>query len=205
MEIPNEVGVMVLPNTTLFPHNLLPLYIFEPRYRRMLKSCLESHRMFAVALDENELGDSSPALVAGVGLVRACVQNQDGTSNLVLQGMFRVKFARFVQKDPIFVGVPEILSSENLDHEEVRKLSAGIVEKISLIHRQSKSGMEGIEKFLRDIEDSEMLADVVAGSFVRDVRSRQEILETTCLRGRLRLIARRLQLEYPRCAENGER
>lgn len=196
MELPKEVGVMVLPNTVLFPHNLLPLYIFEPRYRRMLKASLESHRMFAVALDQNEAGDSNPAAVAGVGLVRACVQNPDGTSNLVLQGMFRVRFLRFLQTEPIYVGEPEALESDSRDNGEIRSLSAGIVETVSRIQRHSRNGEESIEKFLRDIEDSEMLADVVAGSFVRDVKSRQDILEMTCLRDRLQLIARRLRLEY---------
>jgi Lon protease-like protein len=197
MELPKEVGVMVLPNTILFPHNLLPLYIFEPRYRKMLKSCLASHRMFAVALDQNECGSCSPAGVAGVGLIRACVENPDGTSNLVLQGMFRVKFARFAQIEPIYIGVPEILPSDSEDSGEIRSLSAGIVAAVTRIHRSSRNREEGIEEFLRDIEDSEMLADIVAGSFVHDTKSRQKILETVCLRDRLQLIARRLQLEYP--------
>jgi Lon protease-like protein len=196
MELPKEVGVMVLPKTVLFPHNLLPLYIFEPRYRRMLATCLKTHRMFAVALDENDSGSCRPASVAGVGLIRACVENPDGTSNLVLQGLFRVKFSGFIHTEPIFVGEPELLPSSSRESDEIRTLSAGIVETVSRIYRSSKNCEESIEKFLRDIEDSEMLADVVAGSFVRDVKSRQQILETSCLQGRLQMIARRLRLEY---------
>ena len=49
MMIPSEVPVMTLPNATLFPQALLPLYIFEPRYRQMLVDMLHSHRMFSVA------------------------------------------------------------------------------------------------------------------------------------------------------------
>jgi Lon protease-like protein len=50
MELPHEVGIMTLPNAILFPQALLPLYVFEPRYRAMLRESLESQRMFAVAL-----------------------------------------------------------------------------------------------------------------------------------------------------------
>src|SRR6267378_1924673 len=50
MKLPNEVPVMTLPNATLFPQALLPLYIFEPRYRRMLVDSLHSDRMFSVAM-----------------------------------------------------------------------------------------------------------------------------------------------------------
>ena len=68
MELPHEVGIMTLPNAILFPQALLPLYVFEPRYRAMLKESLENQRMFAVALPHTS---SSPNLVphriAGVG------------------------------------------------------------------------------------------------------------------------------------------
>ena len=41
---------MTLPSETLFPQALLPLYIYERRYRRMLAESLHSHRMFVVAM-----------------------------------------------------------------------------------------------------------------------------------------------------------
>ena len=40
---------MTLPNVILFPQAMLPLYIFETRYRQMLADALGSHRMFSVA------------------------------------------------------------------------------------------------------------------------------------------------------------
>jgi len=42
MDLPNEVPVMTLPSATLFPQALLPLYIFEPRYRQMVADTLKS-------------------------------------------------------------------------------------------------------------------------------------------------------------------
>ncbi len=68
---------MVLPNAVLFPHSLLPLHIFETRYRQMLSHCLDGDRMFSVGLvrdgvsEPDSLDDIWP--VAGVGLIRACV------------------------------------------------------------------------------------------------------------------------------------
>ena len=50
MQLPSEVSVMTLPNAILFPQALLPLYIFEPQYRRMLSDALDTHRMFSVAM-----------------------------------------------------------------------------------------------------------------------------------------------------------
>src|SRR5437016_13552649 len=50
VDLPDEVPVMPLPGAVLFPNALLPLYIFEQRYREMLDHALERDRMFTVEL-----------------------------------------------------------------------------------------------------------------------------------------------------------
>ena len=82
---------MTLPNATLFPQALLPLYIFEPRYRQMLADALHSHRMFSVAMQKPGSKRESPLTVAGLGLIRVSVGHRDGTSHLILQGLARVE------------------------------------------------------------------------------------------------------------------
>src|SRR3989304_379585 len=91
---------MTLPNATLFPHALLPLFIFEPRYRRMLSDALESHRMFSVAMQRPGNSPESPLPVAGLGLIRVCVGHKDGTSHLILQGMARVELGEVARYKP---------------------------------------------------------------------------------------------------------
>src|SRR5256886_16469437 len=91
MKIPSEIPVMTLPNATLFPQALLPLYIFEPRYRQMLADALHSNRMFSVAMQKPGSTRESPSPVAGLGLIRVWVAHRDGTSHLCLQGVARVE------------------------------------------------------------------------------------------------------------------
>ncbi|MEI6377638.1 MAG: LON peptidase substrate-binding domain-containing protein, partial [bacterium] len=69
-ELPETLPVMVLPGVTLFPNALLPLFIFEPRYRAMLDEALGAGRMLAMAMPRDE-EESEVEMVAGVGLVRA--------------------------------------------------------------------------------------------------------------------------------------
>src|SRR5580704_10946781 len=93
-----DVPVFPLPQAVLFPHALLPLHIFEPRYRAMLAHCLATHRALVIARIEGERGDQRKdedarprfASVGGLGLI---VQHQslpDGRSNIVLHGKARV-------------------------------------------------------------------------------------------------------------------
>src|SRR5690554_6058700 len=103
--LPDELPVMTLPNITFFPQALMPLHIFEPRYREMLKDVLATNRLFAVAgLNEKLAGQPNqfepPHRIASVGIIRACQKNADGTSNLLLQGLCRVEFLEIVTDAP---------------------------------------------------------------------------------------------------------
>jgi len=84
-----------LKGVVLFPGALLPLHIFEPRYRTMLADCLATSQCMAMAfvVDGNRAdGDGQPeiARVAGAGLVVQHEALADGRSNVVLQGRARV-------------------------------------------------------------------------------------------------------------------
>src|SRR2546423_1491396 len=114
--LPEQVPVMPLNAALLFPRALLPLYIFEPRYREMLDYALKHDRVFAVALLRPEVTEWKRPddffHVAGVGLIRACVGRGDGTSNLILQGLERVRFTEFEQEQPFPIARIETLESD---------------------------------------------------------------------------------------------
>jgi Lon protease-like protein len=201
MELPEEVGIMTLPNAILFPQALLPLYIFEPRYRDMLRDSLESQRMFAVALPNDATEKTLvPHRVAGVGLIRACVDKPDGSSNLILQGVSRVRFTDFVQEKPYYVGRIEVLSTEESDALEVEALSVKVLEMIGAMHDAGEIQADGIMKFLNEIRDYDALADIVTYSFIENVESKQKILETLNLKTRLQkvIVALRRQSQGPK-------
>ena len=83
----------------LFPGALLPLHVFEPRYRAMVKDCLETHKAMAIALIR-ETGERDPhghpaiEAVAGVGVIIDHAELPDGRYNILLQGRARVPLDR---------------------------------------------------------------------------------------------------------------
>ncbi len=130
--LPKQLPVMPLPGAVLFPHALLPLYIFEPRYRNMLEHALRHHRMFCVTLIKPSCpGWHAPEdffHLATVGLIRACVGRGDGTSNLILQGLQRVRFASFEQETPFPIAKIEIVESHDATTVETEALGAKVLE-----------------------------------------------------------------------------
>ncbi len=190
--MPKQVGIMTLPNVILFPQALLPLYIFEPRYRTMLKQSLEHQRMFAVAMPGIS---SQPKKIGGIGIIRACVDRPDGTSNLILQGVSRVRFTNFVQEEPFYVSKIEVLDTKEADGIEVDALAAKVLELINQMKDAGKGGSDAIIKFLNEIEDYDSLADIVTYSFIDDLHLKQDILETLSLKERLHKVVVALQTQ----------
>jgi Lon protease-like protein len=199
ISLPDQVPVMPLPGSLLFPNALLPLHIFEPRYQQMLEHALREHRMFCVALVKPQrsqwrsTGDFFH--VAGVGLIRACVGSGDGTSNLILQGLRRVRFTGFQQSAPFPIARIELLESESSSSVETDALGAKVIELYSKLKRAGRQLPEKVDKYLSHLSDMEMLADLMAATFINDPLRRQEVLEELAVNQRLRLIIQYLREE----------
>ncbi len=84
-----------LPNVVLFPHALLPLHIFEPRYRQMTVDALEGEQLIAMALVKSGAGPPPPIHdVVGLGRIIAHERLPDGRYHLVLRGIARARVIR---------------------------------------------------------------------------------------------------------------
>ena len=174
--LPPTLPVMVLPGVTLFPNALLPLYIFEPRYREMLDEALGAGRMLAMAMPRND-EESEVEMIAGAGLVRACIRNDDGTSNLILQGVCRVRFTGWEQLSPYRIAQVEELRSDEGNHDE---LESKVTQLHALCARFKEQGIElpsQFEAYLNQITNIGVITDLVASTLVADSRVRQMLLE----------------------------
>jgi Lon protease-like protein len=192
MELPPQVPVMPLPSAVLFPHALLPLYIFEPRYREMLEHALNQHRMFCVTLVKPSCLDwHAPEdffHLATVGLIRACVGRGNGTSNLILQGLQRVRFTKFEQEMPFPVAKIDVVESRDATTVETEALAEKVLELYRKLKHDGRKLPAKVDRYLSQLHDVEMLADLVASTFVSDPLRRQRVLEESSINQRLRLV-----------------
>jgi ATP-dependent Lon protease len=202
--LPKQLPVMPLPGAVLFPHALMPLHIFEPRYQRMLEHTLQHHRMFCVTLikpscpDWHALEDFYQ--LATVGLIRACVGCSDGTSNLILQGLQRVRFASFEQETPFPIATIHIVASRDATTVETEALGAKVLELYTSLKHDGRQLPAKIDRYLAELRDLEMLADLMASTFVNDPLRRQHVLEERSLNQRLRFLIRYLRDEIGNAA-----
>jgi Lon protease-like protein len=192
LNLPADAPVMALPDASLFPYSLLPLYIFEERYRAMLSWCLERGRMFCIAqmkpgISEAEDEDDFYS-VAGLGLIRACVENGDGTSHLILQGVARVKLVNFIQHEPFRIAQINELRSSVENEVEADALGIKVLELCRTLKDKNSDLHVLLNNQISQTTNPEIISDFVAQAFVGNPVRRQKILEELRVCERLRML-----------------
>jgi Lon protease-like protein len=196
IDLPAAMPVMVLGECTLFPHCLLPLFIFESRYRDMLNHALGNDRMFCIGTARPGMdpdGDDAEAAIHTIstaGMIRACVGQPDGTSHLILQGLRRIRLTGWQQREPYRIANVEPMEDEMPPSpapgpsEDPEILAADLLELTT-----SQGPLSGaLAEQLNQVDDPAATADVIAYNLVRDPKLKQEILEMPRLITRLRLL-----------------
>ncbi|NJM38759.1 MAG: LON peptidase substrate-binding domain-containing protein [Akkermansiaceae bacterium] len=197
IHLPNRCGVMILPDCTLFPHGGLPLFIFEPRYRKMLEEALEGDCFFAIA---RRLGDEigKPAdyvaPVGTIGLVRASREQNDGTSQLLIHGVMRVRFTDwhtgydypFASIEPLI----SVFSPEEQANAAMKTLRGAVEDAISPLPQEVQ---DGVFSLLDRADEPALMTDIICQQFIHDPDLRQNLLEMDSVGDRITVLCEYLR------------
>jgi Lon protease-like protein len=191
IDLPSRTPVMTLPEVAFFPKVMMPLFIFEPRYRDMLQSSLEGNRMFAVAgLDKSKIEfavENEPAhKVATLGIIRGCRTQEDGTSQLVLQGLSRVRIEEVFDDKPYREAqITPLQSTQHLEQEQLLKKRSRL---LTLVKQQASYNTQfptELLSFMEGLSEPDDFADFVAYSMVNNPELKQTLLDTLVVEDRL--------------------
>lgn len=178
---------MTLRGVVLFPHAMLPLRIFEDRYKKMLADVLQKDRMFAVVAERekhyaDETLEEPPFEVATIGLIRVSKENTDGTSFVMLQGVSRIRIKSIIQEYPY-----RILSAEAFE-TIVEKGRPTMRNKIidALVQNKKLGGEVTNEtlEYLNIVDDDATFIDLAAFTLCKNTIRKQAMLEVQRLHRR---------------------
>lgn len=123
---PETLPIFPLPGVVLFPNMLLPLHIFEDRYKKMAAACLGGNRLLTIPLLKKgwERGDPpEPHAVAGMGRIARAVRLPGDQYEIVVRGLAKVRIGGTVQDWPYRVAAVQVLGDVGGDTEEARDLA----------------------------------------------------------------------------------
>ncbi|MCA1590358.1 MAG: LON peptidase substrate-binding domain-containing protein [Acidobacteria bacterium] len=169
----------------LLPGEMLPLHIFEPRYRQMLKDVVEfSRNMFGVTyFDAAATSEGRPA-IGSIGCAAEIREKQalpDGRSNIATFGIVRYRLFEYAESDaPYFVGKVDFFEDEPEDEAEVNLVTSEVYELFERVARAAFR-LSGNRGNFPEIPNSgpEQLSFLVCAAFKLDDELKYKMLEMT--------------------------
>jgi ATP-dependent Lon protease len=158
-------------NVVLFPGAPLPLHIFEPRYRQMVKDCLEEKTEFGMLL-------ALPKGVARIGctaeIVEVAKRYTDGRMDILTMVRAPFRVVELFSANPLLEGQVDYLEDrETRSHERIQRELVELYEAChTLIYDDYPKNLKGA--------DAEELSYLVAATLPMDLLWKQQILELRC-------------------------
>jgi len=184
-----------LPGAVLLPHALLPLHIFEERYRAMTRDVLKGPRFLAVSLispGEAETAERpAVARVAGVGEVMMAHELPDGRFNLVLRGRARIRIDEELATAQPYREIAATMLPDlpTLDRAELRDADESLRALVGQLADAIPDGGEILRHVVAAQETPAELVDVLTAQLVSDPALRQRLLETREVLRRIERVA----------------
>ena len=176
------VSLFPLPNVILFPKLFLPLHIFEPRYRAMVKDALEGERLICMVLLkrgwEEDYYRNPPIFKMGcLGRIVESYPLEDGRYNILLYGLARVELDELPMRRSYREAEARVIKSVSPEGLEGREAD---MRSQLLLTADSYLKLVGIKNVdiskLRDVPIGEMV-DVLAFLLPIDPFEKQSVLE----------------------------
>jgi Lon protease-like protein len=178
-----RLPVFPLPDVVLFPHALLPLHVFEPRYRQLTRDCLASHQLMGVArlrpgYQSNYHGKPAVYERCGVGRIICSEELPDGRFALLLRGVARVEIARELELDRAYRLVEaRMLEDRCADQAEAVDCHRRLIQLCDRLAEVLEQGGPQLRDLARASAEPGTCADAIAAALIMDADTRQELLE----------------------------
>ena len=189
-----EIALFPLPNLVLFPNILVPLHIFEERYKLMVTGCIDRDEAFGLVLLRSGAEEETEDAIHRVGVAARITEVErleDGRMNIMCEGESRFRIYRFTQQTPFWKG-----SVQSFDEDPLHQPVDSFYEQVSDLYRQlgelggKLSGSPQTELALP--ESPTDLSYMIAYVLDIDAEEKQKMLEMTSTGERLQVLVAHL-------------
>jgi len=212
-----QVPLFPLPGAVLLPGGVLPLHIFEQRYREMVEAALASERLIGMALlkpgyEANYEGNPAIEEHTCVGRIAMEQRLEDGRYNLVLAGLRRARIVSEDQSRSFRVATVQLAPDLVIPAEEERAQALTLLPFFRALPAALTRDTSRFGVALRLLEGEVpgtlalgTVVDLCADTLRLDVEDRKRLLETTDVQERIIVLNRSLRRIGNRLVDPAER
>ncbi|WP_321494305.1 endopeptidase La [uncultured Desulfobacter sp.] len=195
-DIPDELPILPIVDTNLFPKMVLPLVLIQKEAIDLIDDAMAGNRMLGLLLSKRSDIDSRHTAddlcrIGTVAVILRMSKMEDEKAQLLIQGLHRFKVTDFLKnRDYMHAGISVLKSRNDDKNKENRALMANIVEQYEKIVKLSPGLPAEMGQMVKTIQEPGALADMVASTINAPVVEKQKVLELIDVNRRLKKVTR---------------
>jgi len=187
--VPNEIPVLPLRGTVLFPDLILPIMVGRKRSVRLIDEAMDSDRIIGVITQKrSEIEDPKESDLYTVGvaaLILRMIRELDGSQRVIVQGVSRIKVREYLQKDPYYKARVDSIDETAVEGIEIEALMMNLKNLFERAVELAPYLTAELGTMVKSIKSANILADLIASNLNISTSEKQGILETYDIRERL--------------------
>ncbi len=191
--IPDEIPILPLRNTVLFPGVVIPITVGRDKSIKAVNDAYKKDKLIGVlAQKESSIEEPTVSDLENIGTVAKMIKlikMPDGGTTLILQGRKRFKLEEIISEDPYFKARIKILEEESMQGDNDFEAMVGSIKDIAAqIINLSPNLPSEAAIILKNIENPSFLIHYVSSNLNSDLQQKQKLLEISNLKARAELL-----------------
>lgn len=198
--IPDELGLLPLRNTVLFPGVVLPITVGRDKSIKAVNEAYKADKLIGViaqkdsTIEDPAVGDLED--IGTVARIAKLIKMPDGGTTVIIQGKRRFKIKNITSEDPYFKASIELLEEEEAPKDQdFAAYISNIKELANQIIQLSPNIPSEAAIILKNIENPSFLIHFVSGNLNTGLAEKQQILEVNHIKSRADILMQLLQKE----------
>jgi ATP-dependent Lon protease len=193
IQIPNELPVLPLKETVVFPQSMTPLAIGQERSIKLVEDAVDGERLLALVTVKNpdveQPGWDDLYEVGTAAVIHKMIRVPDGTLRILVQGVKRIRLDRRLHDEPYLIGEFSEVPDDEDESPEVEALTRNVQTLFGRVIASVPYLPDELEIAAANVDDPTALSHLVASTLRLKTDEKQHLLELTDVGQRLREIS----------------
>jgi len=194
-EIPENLPILPLFDTVLFPKMVLPLVVMQEESVQLIDEAMSNNRIIGLLVSKTPPGEGTSATedlyrIGTSALILKMAKTEDNKSQILVQGLGRFKIDTYLEDKPYLIGKVAHLPEKETNDTQTQALMANIIHLFTKVVDLSPVLPQEISSMAKSIQEPGILSNMVASSINASVEEKQTVLEIDNVKKRLKEVTR---------------
>jgi ATP-dependent Lon protease len=194
-ELPENLPILPLFDTVLFPKMVLPLVVMQEESVQLIDEAMSNNRIIGLLVSKTPSGEGTSSTdnlyrIGTSALILKMAKTEDNKSQILVQGLGRFKMGTYLEGKPYLMGKVEHLQEKESSDTQTQALVANIIHIFTKVVDLSPVLPQEISSMAKSIQEPGILSNMVASSINASVEEKQTVLEIDNVKKRLKEVTR---------------